>query len=148
MEGPSQSLPWLPIRKAPLCGVFLYLTKRLARFRTRCIAPGFDYRAGTAREDVDEGDARQGEGQGWPESIPPEIPEKSPASRGFFVSGEEVGKIQNPVQSTRVRLPGRDSPGRRRRRRRPLGRGPWRARVNPSLSTIQSVVPAVIYRQE
>jgi len=27
--------------------------------------------------------------------------------RGVFVSGAEVGKIQNPVRSTGVRLPGR-----------------------------------------
>jgi len=29
---------------------------------------------------------------------------KNPATAGFFVSAEEVGKIQNPVRSTRVRL--------------------------------------------
>ena len=32
---------------------------------------------------------------------------QAPLLRGFFVSAEEVGKIQNPVRSTRVRLPGR-----------------------------------------
>ncbi len=41
------------------------------------------------------------------ESLPLRQIQKSPASRGFFVSDREVGKIQNPVRSTRVRLPGR-----------------------------------------
>ncbi len=32
---------------------------------------------------------------------------RTPQTRGFFVSDEEVGQMQNPVRSTRVRLLGR-----------------------------------------
>ena len=32
---------------------------------------------------------------------------KTPRLRGFFVSDEEAGQMQNPVRSTRVRLLGR-----------------------------------------
>ncbi len=116
-----ESLPLRQIPKSPATRGFLVSDREVGKIQNPVRSTGVRLLGRTAQEDVDAGDARRARtmdkvrpgtgregalGYGPSQSLPSNST-KSPATRGFLVSDREVGKIQNPVRSTGVRLLGR-----------------------------------------